>query len=141
MAAARPGWVILNEVSGSSLPASVSGHIGSLLVSCRLYVCGTKHILQLCIMLVCYKRQCKKLMTCFLVMVIVLNQSLPLALSRLTVGCLLKKVKKPVRNLRILLTSETERPRSIQALAKTVDSQEGPCLSIPNVVLLSARLA
>ena len=33
LAAARPGWVTLNEVSGSSLPLSVSGHITSFLPS------------------------------------------------------------------------------------------------------------
>ena len=31
MTAARPAWVMLNEVSGSSLPVSVSGHIANFL--------------------------------------------------------------------------------------------------------------
>ena len=35
----------------------------------------------------------------FVVVMLVLNKFLPLALSRLTAGCVLKKVNKPARNL------------------------------------------
>ena len=48
-------------------------------------------------------------------MIIVLNQFLPLALSRLTLGRLLKKVNKPARNLPVPAKGSS-RSITIQAL-------------------------
>ena len=69
MTAARPGWVTLNEVSGSSLPVSVSGHIANFL----LFIClwdqthfAAQHNVRLL-----QKAMQKMLTTCFLVTVIV----------------------------------------------------------------------
>ena len=56
---------------------------------------------------------------------IVLNHFLPLALSRLTIGCLLKKVNKPARN----------QP------GKMLIAMEGPKLEDKKIVLLTVGLA
>ena len=96
LTAARPGWVTLNKASGSSLPMSVSG---AVLISCHPFACGTGHILQLSTKL---QKTTQKIVTFPpIVVIIVLSRFLPLVLSQLTTGCLLKKVNKPAANLRV----------------------------------------
>ena len=71
-----------------ALPASHCSH-----------VCRTDHILKPSIA-TRHERLCRKLGPVFFIVVMtVLNQFLPPTLSWLTIGCLLKKVNKPARNL------------------------------------------
>ena len=68
----------------------------ALLVSCHLFACGTDHISQLSIML--WKTMQKTLSCFFGSCDDILNQFFPLALSRLTIGHLQKKIN---RNLQV----------------------------------------
>ena len=108
MTAARPtGWVTSNKVSGTSLVVHCLNRFPmASLVSSHSFVhmCGTDHILQLSIIMSWKHRKLTfwGLFLVFEVLMIVLNQFIPLALNRLMIawiGCLLKKVNKPARNL------------------------------------------
>ena len=81
----------LIEVSSSSMPTSVSDHITSF--ACRKDdIFAAQHVAKdnTCLVFFVVK---------MIVMMIVLNQFLPLVLSWLTIGCLLKKVNKPACDL------------------------------------------
>ena len=72
----------------------------ALLVFHHSHACRTDHILKPSTTR--HKRLCRKLWPFFFFFILVmtvLNQFLPPALSWLTIGCLLKKVKNPARNL------------------------------------------
>ena len=76
--------------------------LAAALVSCCSCMCGTDHISQLCILSLKTNQRTQTLLFIFVVMMLVLNQFLPLALS------LLKKVNKPARDQpgRILIARE-----------------------------------
>ena len=94
----------MDEVSGSSLPTSVSGRITTfppfICMRDRSYFTALHNVAEenaenldfLFVFVV---------VVVFVVVMLVLNQFLPLALSRLTAGRVLKKVNKPARNLRV----------------------------------------
>ena len=92
---ARPGWVTSNEVSGSSLPSSVSSRITSFL----LFICmwDWPHFAAQPNV----AKDSTKNSWLFSMVMMILNQVLPLALSQLTVGRQLKKVNKPAGYLPI----------------------------------------
>ena len=96
LAAAGLWLVTRNEVSGGSQPRSVSCHITSFpSSSCmhdRPHFTAQHNLTK-------DNEKNKPDMGCGVFMMIVLNQFLPLALSQLTIGCPLKKVNKPARNL------------------------------------------
>ena len=71
--------------------------LAAMLVSHQSFACGIDHISQLGIML---WKTMQKTGHFFVVVMIVVNQFLPLALSQLTISRLLK-VNKPARNLQI----------------------------------------
>ena len=75
----------------------------TILVSRCSFACGTDHILQLSIMILIMSHNTmqKTDLFFFKVMMIVLNHFLPLALSWLTRGCILKKVNIPAKNVRV----------------------------------------
>ena len=66
----------------------------ALLVSHRLFECGTGSMLQLSIM--SPRETTLKTLTFSVVLMLVLNQFLPLALNRSTIGHLLKKIKTAI---------------------------------------------
>ena len=94
LTAARLVWVTSNEVSGSSLSMSV---LAALQVLCHSFACGADRILQH--VTKDNTENCVFFLSFFVVEKIVLNQLLPLALSRLTRGHLLENLNKPARNL------------------------------------------
>ena len=103
LTAARPGWVTLNKVSGSSLDTACVTFLPFICM--RDWHFAAQHVVK--------DDACRKIF--FVVMVIVLNQYLPLALSQLTTGHRLKKVKKPAG----------ESLRANQALVTSVDYHGG----------------
>ena len=106
---ARPGWVTI-KVSGSSLPTSVSSHITIFLIyflAIHLYA-----------ELTTFQCSAKCCTSAVIVVMIILNQFLLLTLNWLTIGCLLKTVNKPARNLPVPVS-----PRSNQALVRNVDNK------------------
>ena len=93
---ARPGWVTSNKVSGSLLPQfPATVRVSCICMQDQSHFAAQHNVAKdnaensdLCV-------------GCFfnVVVMTVLNQFLPLTLSQLTTGCLLKMVNKPARNL------------------------------------------
>ena len=90
----QSGWQGMRSVAVHCLHQFVA----ALLVSQQPFAYRTDHISQLSIML---WKTMQKTDIFFVVVMIVVNQFPPLALSQLTMSRLLKKVNKPARNLQI----------------------------------------
>ena len=130
-------WCPTRSVVGSDglLPTSVSGHITSF----PTFICMWDwHFAALHYVT---KDTVKKLWLVFFffstVLILVLNQFLPLALSWLALGCQLKKANKPARNLPVPATDwDLTRHQWNMLIAMDI-----PSARIPKVVLLPIRLA
>ena len=70
------------------------------------------------------------------IVMIVLNQFLSLAPRWLTIGCLLKQVNKPARNLQV-----PAKVRSYQALVKNVDFHGGSWLALTFAASISGKIS